>query len=387
MRLSRTMAYMSNIRNLLEIPLDQLDLSRHHHILPSSFRSVSQSRSLLREQAQTPAAQVGLVLEDLADLFDATVPWLQDVGNALSDESVVMVEGRGLTGNEQLSRILRTARIIQVMSLIHHFLGSALNTASIDRRRNNRSTTTAEWPPNNTRQTGVPNTAPMSATPTPTTPPTHHSSPQLAQTNNLSNAALNPSAIMSNAFATLNSLTPGRNTGGNNSINLNAPNTNSTTQNQPGNYSNSMTLNSPTPTAPTDRQNMRPNNPGRPGVPPNVINQAASRASMTLNSLNSLLNSTRATLAQANAGRGRAPPPVNPMHPPHPIHPHNNNTQVNNASGSSITLNSSMHQNIPQANTSPRYNNNSITLNSSDDPLGYPPGRHSPKRQKRNDGH
>jgi hypothetical protein len=50
----------------------------------------------LREQAQTPAAQVGLVLEDLADLFDTTVPWLQDVGNALSDESVVMVDGRGL---------------------------------------------------------------------------------------------------------------------------------------------------------------------------------------------------------------------------------------------------------------------------------------------------
>jgi hypothetical protein len=248
------------------------------------------------------------------------------------------------------------------MSLINHFLGSALSTANIDsRRRNNRNTATAAWPPNNTGQTAPPQpTAPMPPTPTPST---HHSSPQLAQTNNIPNAALNPSAIMSNAFATLNSLTPGRNTGGNNSINLNTPNTNVTTQNQPGNYSNNVTLNSP-----TDRQNMRPNNPGH----PNVINQAANRASMTLNSLNSLLSSTRATLAQANTGHGRAPPSA--MH--RPINPHN--TQFNHPSGPSIN---------PSTQPLPRHGNNSITLNSSDDPLGYPPGRHSPKRQKRNDGH
>ncbi|KAI8882971.1 hypothetical protein K501DRAFT_285625 [Backusella circina FSU 941] len=119
MRLSRTISYITNLRNILQIPSDQLDLSRQLHMLPSSFRSMRQTHTALRQNTTDPNAQIALVMEQMADVMELTSPWLKQVAeNRLNHE---------IMENEQLSIVLRAARILQIMSLIYCFLGSAMD--------------------------------------------------------------------------------------------------------------------------------------------------------------------------------------------------------------------------------------------------------------------
>ncbi|KAG0175008.1 hypothetical protein DFQ28_004828 [Apophysomyces sp. BC1034] len=123
-RLSRTMSSMRNVRSILEAALDEASTS--------TTEQMQEIRARLRGGGNSQTAQVGLVLNELADLMESAGPRLREVANALQDDSPYTDEQRNL---RLYRRVLRTARVVQGMSLIHHFLGSVLASADVDSRR------------------------------------------------------------------------------------------------------------------------------------------------------------------------------------------------------------------------------------------------------------
>ncbi|KAI8091109.1 uncharacterized protein B0P05DRAFT_528853, partial [Gilbertella persicaria] len=90
MRLSRTLAYIREIRTLLQTPLDETEIHRHqHNPRPTSLPAIQESRELLAQQPNQ-SAQVGLILNELAALFSLLSPYLREVSQTLTrDESTV----------------------------------------------------------------------------------------------------------------------------------------------------------------------------------------------------------------------------------------------------------------------------------------------------------
>ncbi|KAG2213023.1 hypothetical protein INT47_011172 [Mucor saturninus] len=123
MRLSRTMSYIREIRTLLNTPIVESDTT-NRSTRHASIGAIRESRELLRQE-ENHAGQVGLVVEELADLMYLLIPWLREMGHSLRTEE------NGRTSSQQLAHVLRTARIVQILSLIHHFLGSVLATAEL----------------------------------------------------------------------------------------------------------------------------------------------------------------------------------------------------------------------------------------------------------------
>lgn len=89
------------------------------------------------------------MVEELADLMVLLIPWLREMGHSLRTEE------NGRTSSQQLAHVLRTARIVQILSLIHHFLGSVLATAELQ--------------PSSSTSTSIPETWSPIQRPTPTT--------------------------------------------------------------------------------------------------------------------------------------------------------------------------------------------------------------------------
>lgn len=170
MRLSRTLSYIREIRSLLDTPITEsklhkikkktkrvinfiilADNNRPNQIRHSSIQAIRESRELLQSVGRNNhAAQVGLVLEELANLTTVLAPWLTNMAQSLRTDD------NGRTSNQQLSHVLRTARIVQILSLIHHFLGSVLSTVETEGGVRTTYTTTRDtipetWSSNNNR--------------------------------------------------------------------------------------------------------------------------------------------------------------------------------------------------------------------------------------------
>ncbi|KAI7859054.1 hypothetical protein BDC45DRAFT_601942 [Circinella umbellata] len=153
-RLMRTMSCMRNVRTILDTPSDQ-NISGISTASSTSPEQNQEIRSRLRNSGNSQTAAVGMVLDELATLMTDVVPRLREMSEALraGDRSPNAEE------NVQLyRRVLRTARVVQGMSLINHFLGSVLGAADISPSRRSRTRTpgspsTANSPSANTSNT------------------------------------------------------------------------------------------------------------------------------------------------------------------------------------------------------------------------------------------
>jgi hypothetical protein len=81
-----------------------------------SASAIHESRQILH-QHPNHASQISFVLQELANLYDACAPYLTDVRQSLAQQQQ----------QQQSAHVLRTARIVQTLSLCHHFLGSILS--------------------------------------------------------------------------------------------------------------------------------------------------------------------------------------------------------------------------------------------------------------------
>lgn len=71
-------------------------------------------------------------------------------------------EDNGRTSSQQLAHVLRTARIIQILSLIHHFLGSVLSTAETEDQPST-SNIPETWSPSQRQHPSPPPASPPAA--------------------------------------------------------------------------------------------------------------------------------------------------------------------------------------------------------------------------------
>ncbi|KAI9319667.1 hypothetical protein BX666DRAFT_1915040 [Dichotomocladium elegans] len=130
-RLMRTMGCMRNVRTILDTPQDQ-SISGIATTSSTSPEQAREIRARLRSSGSSQTAAVGLVLDDLAALMTDVIPRLQELSEALR-------AGDGVANSDEnmnlYRRVLRTARIIQGLSLINHFLGSVLAAADVSPRR------------------------------------------------------------------------------------------------------------------------------------------------------------------------------------------------------------------------------------------------------------
>ncbi|KAI7876945.1 hypothetical protein K492DRAFT_172087 [Lichtheimia hyalospora FSU 10163] len=142
-RLMRTMSCIRNVRTILEAPTDQS--------VPGIFTSATapsdqsdEIHALLQRHGTSQSAAVGMVLDELANLMSDTVPRLQEVSQNLRTAD----QQENNTNGGMDRRMLRTARIVQGMSLISHFLGSVLAAAEVSpRSRGARTRTSGAAPP------------------------------------------------------------------------------------------------------------------------------------------------------------------------------------------------------------------------------------------------
>lgn len=130
-RLMRTMGCMRNVRTILDTPTNQ-SISGIATTSSTSPEVANEIRARLRGNGNSQTAAVGLVLDELATLMTDVIPRLREMSNALraGDRVANSEENMNL-----YRRVLRTARIIQGMSLIYHFLGSVLAAADVSPRR------------------------------------------------------------------------------------------------------------------------------------------------------------------------------------------------------------------------------------------------------------
>ncbi|KAI8373499.1 hypothetical protein EDC96DRAFT_499584 [Choanephora cucurbitarum] len=122
MRLSRTLAYVKEIKSLLRSPLStsqerpMQDFSR-----PTSLPAIQEARRLLSQQSDL-SSKVNLVMNELTDTYDELAPFLRSIATGLSSSHSM---------TEQF-HIQRLSRIIQILSLAHHFLGSILSSEQLE---------------------------------------------------------------------------------------------------------------------------------------------------------------------------------------------------------------------------------------------------------------
>ncbi|CDH52485.1 hypothetical protein RO3G_09253 [Lichtheimia corymbifera JMRC:FSU:9682] len=138
-RLMRTMGCMRNVRTILDTPTNQ-SISGIATTSSTSPEVANEIRARLRGNGNSQTAAVGLVLDELATLMTDVIPRLREMSNALraGDRVANSEENMNL-----YRRVLRTARIIQGMSLIYHFLGSVLAAADISPRRTRTRTSSS----------------------------------------------------------------------------------------------------------------------------------------------------------------------------------------------------------------------------------------------------
>ncbi|KAG2174410.1 hypothetical protein INT43_004433 [Umbelopsis isabellina] len=129
-RLSRTMSSIRNVRQLLDTPVHEEIRSNPTATFPNPTY-VEEIRRRLRSSGDSPTAQVGVVVDELADLLTDTIPRLRDLSRGLRNET----EDTSRQEQERLQLMaLRSARITQGLSLINHFLGSVLGSAELEDR-------------------------------------------------------------------------------------------------------------------------------------------------------------------------------------------------------------------------------------------------------------
>ncbi|KAI8098732.1 uncharacterized protein BX664DRAFT_381408 [Halteromyces radiatus] len=143
MRLARTMAYIRNVRSILSAPLEQ-QMNQIPYTSASSPDFIQEIRTTLRGDGNnSQTTQVGMVMNELANLMEQGTPWLRETARTLQDEG-------SATGHEEnaalFRRVLRAARVIQGISLINHFLGSVLANAEMDGRRGRNQESTSSSP-------------------------------------------------------------------------------------------------------------------------------------------------------------------------------------------------------------------------------------------------
>ncbi|OBZ89672.1 Large proline-rich protein BAG6 [Choanephora cucurbitarum] len=124
MRLSRTLAYVKEIKSLLRSPSGasqerpMQDFSR-----PTSLPAIQEARRLLSQQSDV-SSKVNLVMNELTNTYDELVPFLRSIATGLSSSH----------STTEQSHIQRLSRIIQILSLAHHFLGSILSSEQFESR-------------------------------------------------------------------------------------------------------------------------------------------------------------------------------------------------------------------------------------------------------------
>ncbi|CAO3686218.1 unnamed protein product [Umbelopsis vinacea] len=129
-RLSRTMSSIGNVRQLLDTPVEEEIRPNPSAAFPNPTY-VEEIRRRLRSSGDSPTAQVGVVVDELADLLTDTVPRLRELSRGLRNET----EDTSRQEQERLQLMaLRSARITQGLSLINHFLGSVLGSAELEDR-------------------------------------------------------------------------------------------------------------------------------------------------------------------------------------------------------------------------------------------------------------
>lgn len=166
-RLARTLGSMRNVRNMLEDSNIANDGTNATHpatnpVTPNSTpEQLQEIRNRLRNSGNSQSTQIGMVLNELADLMTEAVPRMRQVADDLRQENQSAAQER-ITSR----RVLNMSRIVQGMSLINHFLGSVLASADIEAsRRSAQSNTNPSSPasrPSSTRPS-----------PTPATPASH----------------------------------------------------------------------------------------------------------------------------------------------------------------------------------------------------------------------
>lgn len=110
----------------------------------STPEQLQEIRNRLRTSGNNQSAQIGMVLNELADLMTEAAPRMREVASSLRQENQTGEEERNTS-----RRVLNMSRIVQGMSLINHFLGSVLASADIDSRRsaNTPPASTSPRPP------------------------------------------------------------------------------------------------------------------------------------------------------------------------------------------------------------------------------------------------
>ncbi|KAG0748128.1 hypothetical protein G6F57_001587 [Rhizopus arrhizus] len=126
-RLARTLASMRNVRTMLNESSTNEDIPSTLGV-NSTAEQLQEIRNRLRNSDSSQLSQVGMALDELADLADETIPRLRGVAQSLREEPTE----DDLDINR---RVLFMSRIVQGMSLINHFMGSVLATIDIDSRR------------------------------------------------------------------------------------------------------------------------------------------------------------------------------------------------------------------------------------------------------------
>ncbi|KAI8329179.1 hypothetical protein EDC96DRAFT_585732 [Choanephora cucurbitarum] len=125
-RLARTLGSMRNVRIMLEDSATNDDVSQFP--APNSTpEQLQEIRNRLRNSGNSQSAQIGMVLNELADLMTEAAPRMRQVAQNLRQENQTTEQER-VTNR----RVLNMSRIVQGMSLINHFLGSVLASADID---------------------------------------------------------------------------------------------------------------------------------------------------------------------------------------------------------------------------------------------------------------
>ncbi|GAA5812294.1 hypothetical protein MFLAVUS_005745 [Mucor flavus] len=135
-RLARTLGSMRNVRTMLEDSSNTEDSSSFSSAPNSTPEQLQEIRNRLRTSGSNQSAQIGMVLNELADLMTEAAPRMRQVAQSLRQEDQSVEEERNTN-----RRVLNMSRIVQGMSLINHFLGSVLASADIDSRRNSNTQT------------------------------------------------------------------------------------------------------------------------------------------------------------------------------------------------------------------------------------------------------
>ncbi|CAO3651345.1 unnamed protein product [Mucor hiemalis] len=117
--LSSLLAFMSDLRAMIHAPPGP------YRRRNSSFgRVLQESRQRLRNVGERQANQVGLVMDEVADLMVLLIPQVTSVSRSLRTEN-----NRQESSEEQLANVLRVATMVQFLSSTFHFLASILSTA------------------------------------------------------------------------------------------------------------------------------------------------------------------------------------------------------------------------------------------------------------------